>query len=76
MPPVGELWGRLERDERLHQFSHALKNRLGSLWQAASMLHDLPEGPERHQLLAMAEKNYFMAPHDGAYGCRGRTHRV
>lgn len=47
------------RDERLHRFSHALKNRLGSLWQAATMLHDLPEGPERAQLLAMAEKNYF-----------------
>lgn len=47
------------RDERLHRFSHALKNRLGSLWQAAAMLHDLPEGPERAQLLAMAEKNYF-----------------
>ena len=48
-----------ERDERLHRFSHALKNRLGSLWQAATMLHDLPEGPERAQLLAMAEKSYF-----------------
>lgn len=48
-----------QRDERLHQFSHALKNRLGSLWQAAAMLHDLPEGPERAQLLAMAEKSYF-----------------
>lgn len=47
------------RDERLHRFSHALKNRLGSLWQAAAMLHDLPEGPERAQLLAMAEKSYF-----------------
>lgn len=48
-----------QRNERLHHFSHALKNRLGSLWQAATMLHDLPEGPERAQLLAMAEKNYF-----------------
>lgn len=48
-----------QREERLHQFSHALKNRLGSMWQAATMLHDIPEGPERAQLLAMAEKSYF-----------------
>ena len=48
-----------QREERLHQFSHALKNRLGSMWQAATMLHDIPEGIERGQLLAMAEKNYF-----------------
>ncbi|MBZ0207238.1 MAG: HAMP domain-containing histidine kinase [Flavobacteriales bacterium] len=48
-----------QREERLHRFSHALKNRLGSIWQAASMLHDLPEGPERAMLVAMAEKNYF-----------------
>lgn len=50
---------RLQRNERLHHFSHALKNRMGSLWQAAAMLHDLPEGPERGQLLEMAEKNFF-----------------
>lgn len=48
-----------QRNERLHTFAHALKNRLGSLWQAAAMLAGLPEGPEREQLLAMAEKNYF-----------------
>lgn len=48
-----------QREERLHQFSHALKNRLGSMWQAATMLHDMPEGPERAQLLEMAEKSYF-----------------
>ena len=47
------------REERLHRFSHALKNKLGGLWQAATMLHDLKEGPERAQLLAMVEKNYF-----------------
>jgi signal transduction histidine kinase len=47
------------RDERLHQFAHALKNRMGALWQAAVMLHDLPEGPERRQLLELAERNYF-----------------
>lgn len=50
-----------QRNERLHQFAHGLKNRLGAIWQAATMLHDLPEGPERGQLLAMAEKNYFQA---------------
>ncbi|MBP8824284.1 MAG: HAMP domain-containing histidine kinase [Flavobacteriales bacterium] len=48
-------------NERLHHFAHALKNRMGAIWQAASMLHDLPQGPERGQLLAMAEKNYFQA---------------
>lgn len=46
-------------NERLHRFAHALKNRLGSIWQAAAMLHDMPPGPEHGQLLAMAEKNYF-----------------
>ncbi|HMN05368.1 MAG TPA: HAMP domain-containing sensor histidine kinase [Flavobacteriales bacterium] len=48
-----------QRNERLHTFAHAVKNRMGSMWQAASMLHDLPDGPERAQLLAMAEKSYF-----------------
>ncbi|HRN36566.1 MAG TPA: HAMP domain-containing sensor histidine kinase [Flavobacteriales bacterium] len=48
-----------QRNERLHQFAHALKNRLGSIWQAAALLHDLPEGPERRLLLDLAEKNYF-----------------
>ena len=52
---------REQRNERLHQFSHALKNRMGAVWQASSMLHDLPEGPERAQLLALAERNYFQA---------------
>lgn len=46
-------------NERLHRFAHALKNRLGSIWQAAALLHDVPAGAERAQLLAMAEKNYF-----------------
>ncbi len=49
----------VQRNERLHRFSHALKNRLGGLWQAAAMLHDLPEGPERRQLLELAERNFF-----------------
>lgn len=48
-----------QRHERLHVFSHALKNRLGSIWQAAVMLAGLPEGPDRDEVLAMAEKNYF-----------------
>lgn len=48
-----------QRDERLHAFSHALKNRLGSIWQASSMLSSMEEGPDSAQLLAMAEKNYF-----------------
>lgn len=48
-----------QRNERLHHFSHALKNRLGSLWQAATLLHELPEGPERRQLLELAERSYF-----------------
>ena len=50
-----------QRNERLHQFAHGLKNRMGAIWQAAAMLYDLREGPERGQLLAMAEKNYFQA---------------
>lgn len=50
---------RMQRNDRLHQFSHALKNRMGSLWQAASMLYDLPDGPERRMFLEMAEKNFF-----------------
>ncbi len=48
-----------QRDERLHAFSHALKNRLGSIWQASSMLSGMEEGPDSAQLLAMAEKSYF-----------------
>lgn len=48
-----------QREERLHRFSHELKNRLGSMWQAATLLHAAQDGPEREQLLAMAETNYF-----------------
>ncbi len=48
-----------QREDRLHRFSHELKNRLGSMWQAANMLYTMEDGPEREQLLAMAEKNYF-----------------
>ncbi|MCB0771952.1 MAG: HAMP domain-containing histidine kinase [Flavobacteriales bacterium] len=50
-----------QRNERLHRFAHALKNRMGGVWQAASLLHAMPQGPERDMLLAMAEKNYFNA---------------
>lgn len=49
------------RNERLHGFAHALKNRIGAVWQAANLLKDLPDGPEKAQLLALAEKNYFAA---------------
>src|SRR5690606_11603007 len=48
-----------QREERLHQFSHDLKNRLGSMWQAVKLLGDLPDGPDRDQVLALAERNYF-----------------
>ncbi|MBS1568158.1 MAG: HAMP domain-containing histidine kinase [Bacteroidetes bacterium] len=58
IPPFNPL-DLVQRNERLHHFSHALKNRLGGLWQAAAMLHDLPEGPERRQLLELAERNFF-----------------
>ncbi len=62
MPEPGTYFDpldRLQRNDRLHHFSHALKNRMGSLWQAAALLHDLPEGPERRQLLELAERNFF-----------------
>lgn len=47
------------RHEQLHRFSHDLKNKLGALWQAAKLLHELPPGPEHDQLIAMAENSYF-----------------
>ncbi|MGV9013322.1 MAG: sensor histidine kinase [Flavobacteriales bacterium] len=47
------------RNEELHRFAHDLKNRLGSLWQAAKLLHELPPGPEHAELLELAEKSYF-----------------
>jgi signal transduction histidine kinase len=46
-------------NERLHRFSHDLKNKLGGLWQAFKLLRDLPEGPERDELLDFAERSYF-----------------
>lgn len=48
-----------QREERLHRFSHELKNRLGSMWQAVNLLAELPEGPDREQVIAMVEKSYF-----------------
>lgn len=51
--------GTQERNEHLHKFSHDLKNRLGALWQAVNLLHELPRGPEHDELVALAEKSYF-----------------
>lgn len=50
---------RSERDERLHRFSHELKNRLGSLWQATTLLRGTNTPAERDLLVEMAEKSYF-----------------
>lgn len=58
-PPAFDPGNAAEREERLHHFAHALKNRLGSLWQAAKLLQSLPAGPEREQLMDLAERNYF-----------------
>lgn len=58
MPELLEM-DEAGRNERLHRFSHDLKNRLGALWQAANLLHELPPGPEHKELVEMAEKNYF-----------------
>lgn len=54
-PPHGDT----ERHERLHAFSHDLKNRLGALWEAFLMARDLPAGPERDEVMAMAERSFF-----------------
>ncbi len=61
MPEIGPFnpLDAEQRNERLHHFSHALKNRMGSLWQAATLLHDLPTGPDRSKLLELAEKSFF-----------------
>jgi signal transduction histidine kinase len=48
-------------DERLHAFSHDVKNKLGALWQAAQLLAELPPGPDRDALLGLAEKSHFEA---------------
>jgi signal transduction histidine kinase len=48
-----------ELHARLHRFSHDLKNKMGGLWQALKLLQDLPEGPERDELLVFAERSYF-----------------
>lgn len=45
--------------ERLHRFAHDLKNRLGGLWAALRMVHELPAGAERDEMLAHAERTYF-----------------
>jgi signal transduction histidine kinase len=47
------------RNERLHTFAHDLKNRMGGLWEALRLVRELPEGPERTEVLAFAERNFF-----------------
>ncbi|MFT3885621.1 MAG: HAMP domain-containing sensor histidine kinase [Flavobacteriales bacterium] len=47
------------RHERLHAFSHDLKNRLGGLWEAFLMARDMPPGPERDEVMGMAERSFF-----------------
>lgn len=47
--------------ERLHRFAHDLKNRLGGMAACLRMLTELPEGPERDEVMAHAEKAYFKA---------------
>jgi signal transduction histidine kinase len=45
--------------ERLHRFAHDLKNRLGGLWASLRMVHELPAGAERDELMAHAERTYY-----------------
>ncbi|MBS1582887.1 MAG: HAMP domain-containing histidine kinase [Bacteroidetes bacterium] len=47
------------RNERLHTFAHDLKNRMGALWEALRLVRELPDGPEREEVLAFAERNFF-----------------
>lgn len=57
--PLLDLADPDQRAERLHRFAHDLKNRLGSLWQAATLLRDAPAEADRALLVSMAEKSYF-----------------
>lgn len=55
----GPLASPEARNERLHTFAHDIKNRMGGLWEALRLLQELPEGPERAEVLAFAERNFF-----------------
>ncbi len=47
--------------ERLHRFAHDLKNRLGALSASLRMITEVPDGPERDEVLMHAERAYFRA---------------
>lgn len=51
--------------ERLHTFAHDIKNRLNGLWEALRMLRDgPPEGMDKDELMAFAERGFFGAQRD------------
>lgn len=54
-----DLNDREALNERLHSFAHDLKNKLGSLWEVSRLLKDVPDGPDRDELLALSERSYF-----------------
>ena len=50
--------------ERLHRFSHDLKNRLNGIGASLHLLDELPAGAERDEVRAYAERSYYKALHD------------
>ncbi|MBK9289926.1 MAG: HAMP domain-containing histidine kinase [Flavobacteriales bacterium] len=50
--------------ERLHRFSHDLKNRLNGIGGSLRLLDELPAGAERDEVRAYAERSYYKALHD------------
>lgn len=52
------------RSERLHRFSHGLRNKLSGLYEAMRMLQEQQEDPEREQIAAFAEIQFFQALRD------------
>lgn len=50
--------------DRLHHFSHDIKNRLNGIGASLRILDELPAGAERDEVRAYAERSYFKALHD------------
>jgi len=52
------------RAERLHRFSHGLRNKLSGLYEAMRMLQERGDDPERNDIAAFAEIQFFQALRD------------
>ena len=62
--PIKDLLANAAQAERLHGFSHGLRNKLTGLFEAMRMLQEERRDPEHEEIAAFAEIQFFQALRD------------